>query len=276
MDSQQPRVGIFVSYNEKKNGKFQDAVDVCNDHEYVIWFETKNVKTQRFLCPTTILIRITGEDRYYRGELREIKHTKEITWNAVLAEADHRPAMWKKRDKSDYAGCKSVFRIAGLKQVPRPAGIAKDRAPQGPHYIEEIILQDLREPIVPLSEEVLSTGKLTEGAVCRVTVNAYERNPVARSRCIGHYGPTCIVCRFNFGAVYGLFAERFIHVHHIKPLSEVGEEYEVDPIADLRPVCANCHAIIHLGGKCRDIEEARCLVHPRVREFWTSFTKQGA
>jgi hypothetical protein len=31
----------------------------------------------------------------------------------------------------------------------------------------------------------------------------------------------------------------------------------VDPVADLRPVCPNCHAVIHLGGACRSIDEVR-------------------
>ena len=35
-----------------------------------------------------------------------------------------------------------------------------------------------------LAEEVPFSGKLTEGALCRVTVNAYERNPIARANCI--------------------------------------------------------------------------------------------
>ena len=30
--------------------------------------------------------------------------------------------------------------------------------------------------------------------------------------------------------------EGFIHVHHIKPVSEIGETYQVDPIDDLIPV----------------------------------------
>jgi hypothetical protein len=111
-----------------------------------------------------------------------------------------------------------------------------------------------------LSEEVTLSGKLIEGAVCRVVINAYERNPVARARCIAHYGPSCVVCGVSFGAVYGLVAEGFIHVHHVKPLWEIGEEYELDPVADLRPVCPNCHAVIHLGGACRSIEEVRQLL----------------
>ena len=128
-----------------------------------------------------------------------------------------------------------------------------------------------------LSPDEVEPGKTyREGTVVSVTVNAYERNPIARKCCIDHYGPTCVVCGFIFGLVYGSLAEGFIHVHHIKPLSEIGEEYEVDPVADLRPVCANCHAIIHLGGGCRSIEQARHLVDPRVLEFWASLAKKSA
>ena len=32
---------------------------------------------------------------------------------------------------------------------------------------------------------------------------------------------------------------------HIVPLSEIGEEYVVDPIRDLVPVCPNCHMALH-------------------------------
>jgi 5-methylcytosine-specific restriction enzyme A len=114
--------------------------------------------------------------------------------------------------------------------------------------------------VAPLPDELDTLMPIREGAKYQVTVNAYERNPIARSRCIGHYGPTCVVCGFNFGAVYGPVAEGFIHVNHVKPLSEIDEDYEVDPVADLRPVCPNCHAVIHLGGGCRSIEEVSQLL----------------
>jgi len=118
-------------------------------------------------------------------------------------------------------------------------------------------------------EEVTDGSHLPEGAVRKVMINAYERNATARALCIAHYGPTCTVCGFNFGAAYGELAEGFIHVHHIRPLSEIGEEYKVDPISDLRPVCPNCHAIIHLGGETRSIEEVKQLVaaHHRQRRI---------
>jgi predicted HNH restriction endonuclease len=87
--------------------------------------------------------------------------------------------------------------------------------------------------------------KSPEGAVFQRLVNAYERNPLARQECIKKYGTTCCVCGFSFGTVYGQAMDGFIHVHHLRQLSEVGKDYEVDPIADLRPVCPNCHAVIH-------------------------------
>ncbi len=94
-------------------------------------------------------------------------------------------------------------------------------------------------------DEVDSAENYREGSVRRVTVNAYERNDAARQRCIDHYKPTCFICGFDFGNTYGLIVDGLIHVHHLRPLSEIAEEYTIDPVADLRPVCPNCHAVLH-------------------------------
>jgi HNH endonuclease len=111
-----------------------------------------------------------------------------------------------------------------------------------------------------LSEEVSENKKFVEGSVCQVTINSYELNIEARRCCIEHHGTSCRVCGFNFEEKFGSLAKGFIHVHHLKPLSEIKKEYEVDPIADLCPVCPNCHAIIHLGGKTRSIDEVKLLL----------------
>ena len=59
----------------------------------------------------------------------------------------------------------------------------------------------------------------------------------------------CQICGFKFSEKYGAIFENKIHVHHIKPIAEIGEEYEIDPIKDLIPVCPNCHMILHSKGK---------------------------
>ena len=120
--------------------------------------------------------------------------------------------------------------------------------------------EDSAAPVPPLPEELDPDEQYSEGSTKSVTINAYERNAVARTACISHYGSNCHICDFDFCATYGNVATGFIHVHHLRPLSECGGEYDIDPIDDLRPVCPNCHAVIHLGGSCRSITEIKSLL----------------
>ncbi len=106
-------------------------------------------------------------------------------------------------------------------------------------------------------DDVIGAVSLREGSVRKVCVNAYERNPVARKVCVDHFGPSCVVCGFNFRHVYGDFADGFIHVHHLRPISRIAADYEVDPIEDLRPICPNCHAVIHFRDPPYTIEEIK-------------------
>lgn len=116
-----------------------------------------------------------------------------------------------------------------------------------------------------LPEEV--TGPAPEGGKSTIEVNRYERDPDLRRQCIEHYGPRCVICEFAFKEKYGEEFAGFIHVHHLQPLSELHEETMVDPIKDLRPVCPNCHAIIH---KRRNppygIEEVREMLNQAGKE----------
>jgi hypothetical protein len=115
------------------------------------------------------------------------------------------------------------------------------------------------QPFIP--EEISQPRLYVEGAIRQVSVNAYERNRDAVRKCKQYHGACCIICKFDFGSVYGPEFDGFIHVHHLRPLSEIGREYIIDPKKDLKPVCPNCHAVIHHGGKLRDIDEVRRLIN---------------
>jgi 5-methylcytosine-specific restriction protein A len=110
-----------------------------------------------------------------------------------------------------------------------------------------------REDIFPDEAETQLTFK--EGAVKTVKVNYYERDKQAREVCINHFGLDCGVCGFNFEENYGEIGKGFIHVHHLKSLAEIGKEYELNPLKDLRPVCPNCHAMLHKRKPAFSIEE---------------------
>ena len=108
-------------------------------------------------------------------------------------------------------------------------------------------------------DEVPSTSPAVhrEGAVRRVVVNAYERSAAARRVCLAVHGYDCVVCGFDFRRSYGELGEGFIHVHHLEELSRVGDDYQVDPVEDLRPVCPNCHAMLHRETPALSIEQLR-------------------
>ena len=84
-----------------------------------------------------------------------------------------------------------------------------------------------------------------EGARQEIHTTSYERNPKARTACIEAHGYSCAVCGFNFEEVFGEIGKSYIHVHHLRHLSEINNEYVVDPVNDLKPVCPNCHAMLH-------------------------------
>lgn len=104
-------------------------------------------------------------------------------------------------------------------------------------------------------DELEPGKKYVEGAKKQVRVNAYERDPKARKACLKHHGFNCVVCGFNFQSRYGEIGKDFIHVHHLKPLALTDGAYELDPVIDLRPVCPNCHAMLHRGESVLSIEE---------------------
>ena len=97
--------------------------------------------------------------------------------------------------------------------------------------------------------DIVSTAQqdvLTEGTARSIISTRYERNRRARAICLAYHGKTCKACGVNFERDYGKEFSEIIEVHHIIPISEIGESYVVDPINDLMPLCPNCHAIVHL------------------------------
>ena len=71
----------------------------------------------------------------------------------------------------------------------------------------------------------------------------------------------CLVCGIDFGVLYGEEFSGKIAVHHRKPLYEIKEDYVVDPIKDLVPVCPNCHAMLHKKEPPYKVEELKEIIN---------------
>ena len=120
---------------------------------------------------------------------------------------------------------------------------------------------EAREKLYP--DELEPGRKYLAGARKQVRVNAYERDPRARAECLKYHGYRCAVCNFLFEDCYGDIGKCFIHVHHLKPLALSLETYELHPVDDLRPVCPNCHAMLHRTDPVASIEDLRVRLASR-------------
>lgn len=109
-------------------------------------------------------------------------------------------------------------------------------------------------------DEVPGGMTYAEGTVKQISVNAFERSAKAVSDCKAYFGTSCTVCNFNFGKVYGELGNGYIHVHHLIQLADIATDYKVDPIKDLRPVCPNCHSMLHQRRPPLSIEELKKII----------------
>lgn len=110
-----------------------------------------------------------------------------------------------------------------------------------------------------IGEEALGDAVHVEGGRLQIYVNRFERDRQAREQCIDHFGCKCSVCEIALETVYGAVAADFIHVHHIQSLATTGET-TVHPKKDLRPVCPNCHAILHRRNPPFSIQTVRSFI----------------
>lgn len=115
---------------------------------------------------------------------------------------------------------------------------------------------------------IIREVKHPEGEQSIITSVRYERNSTNRLKCIQYYGFKCYVCGFDFYKEYGERGKDFIEVHHIKPLFEDKVEHEINPIRDLRPVCSNCHSMLHRKKVCPNIET--------FKEYYRNIHKEKA
>lgn len=160
--------------------------------------------------------------------------------------------------------------IADCNDIPVAAKILLEFAcPLSARKTRKMVASQIDEKDLTTPEQIPDGVELPEGAMKQIRVNVYERNPTARILCIKHYGAKCSICEFNFQKAYGERGIGFIHVHHIRGLAEIKASYSVNPVEDLRPVCPNCHAMIHRTNPPAACEEIKALLRKRAQQAAT-------
>lgn len=116
---------------------------------------------------------------------------------------------------------------------------------------------------VPKSGSIGSIRRSTvdmEGRHIQRESTVIQRNPMARRRCIEHYGCRCAACGLSMFEMYGELGEGVIEVHHLNPIHLFDDTHVVDYLTDLIPLCPNCHTMIHKLEDPGDIESLKKLI----------------
>jgi 5-methylcytosine-specific restriction protein A len=121
----------------------------------------------------------------------------------------------------------------------------------------DFILTRAAKPVVPFAETVDSeVASFPEGASRRMFRNHRYRERRARLAKLDEVRSKnggrliCEVpnCDFDFFDRYGAIGEGYAQVHHLEPLSAAPPSGRAVKLDQLAVVCANCHAMVHVGG----------------------------
>ncbi len=73
----------------------------------------------------------------------------------------------------------------------------------------------------------------------------------------------CLVCGFDYAKHYGPLGADFIEMHHDRALSH-RQLSRNTRIADLKPLCANCHRMAHRGAEVLTAQRLKALLKRRI------------
>ena len=94
---------------------------------------------------------------------------------------------------------------------------------------------------------------IVEGVPLTAPTQVYQRSRLLRDYAIEQFTAdgriACRTCSFDFLDFYGEVGRGFIEIHHIRPVFQYeGDDMErtlAQALANVAPVCANCHRMIH-------------------------------
>jgi len=211
----------------------------------------------RGICALGTVIGAPFVDEQWNPDRPGATHYVKIRWTAAIDPSVSPPFDARRADDPLFATVKWGTQGSGIRINPEAAGAVA--------HAWEMHLNELAQVERLTPEQALRVEDHIEGALERVTVNRYERDPQARAACIRHYGAKCVVCDADFTVIYGDIGRGFIEVHHLIAIASRKRRYVVDPVKDLRPVCPNCHRMLHAGKEPPSIDEMRRVVEDRRR-----------
>lgn len=129
--------GLYASYNEEKNGSFDEAIEISRTRGCIVWLDKSPIRSNGLEFPLDFFVRLTGHERYFRGSLLAVLRAEDTAADFVAGEMNHRPEAWRLANPAPMPGIdfKSVLYISHLSEVAKPDELGSLGPPQHPTYV---------------------------------------------------------------------------------------------------------------------------------------------
>jgi hypothetical protein len=98
--------------------------------------DRSRLNPERLSCPTKVFVRLTGQERYFRGILLAVAPAGTLEADFLDGERNHRPSNWRVRDQRRGRDFRSALFIGRLQEVSKPRDVANVAPPQHPTYVD--------------------------------------------------------------------------------------------------------------------------------------------
>ena len=142
----------------------------------------------------------------------------------------------------------------------------------------EYSLEDAEDVLRNIAEDkeivVIDDVVIREGQLGTRTSEYRVRSQRLRDAAVDYYSDSgripCHACEFDFSSAYDVIGQGYVQIHHLIPVSFLsGEPLDLEEaLANVRPLCANCHQMVHTKRPPLPIEE----IKSRLRVSYTYST----
>jgi predicted restriction endonuclease len=234
--------------------------------------EKPGIRTTELIEALTEYFRPEGEDAKILAGRKDTKFSQKVR-NLKSHRDSNGMAQWTIYDNGAYTLTeegKRYLEIRGLDAALRSLGSSGFSYEEIQMAVDKAGKASTRKRLIVYDEnEVIREGR-QDAKESRVR----SRSRKLRDAALAHYRDAdghvrCAVCGFDFEETYGELGKDYIELHHEKPICQYSDEgveqILSQAVQNMRPLCANCHRMIHRDRKRhRTVEELKvCYLSSR-------------
>lgn len=254
---------------KKRGVEIGDAVYIVTVIKGKLFVSAKTIV--RKICSETEAARILNDSNLWENATDHIiaSESTPINWSNEISLAETRELEFISGSKIINLEFKTPTKLdqqtlRGVRQLEPQSAAMLDKTLDDLELIESTDEREKSlwiEPGAVENDEVEEFESGVEGNKKQRYTTYYERLPENRRQAIKIHGVTCKACNFNFEKTHGTHGKDFIHVHHIKPISQFEKPRKINPETDLTVLCPNCHSMVHrYKNKTLSVEELKKVI----------------